>query len=151
MLRLHLKTVCLVLAFARTAAIAAEPDTTRYFKVLGELHRLSRESHESSISLPAGPLRDRVDALIPTSLPSELLFRIGVGAWMGFSGDAGNVGPDAVCYYASHRCALLLSERDDNRTPTYLELMQRICGRDGGEKLQYEELIKYQKDHAHAR
>lgn len=133
------------------SAFATEPDTTQYFTVLERLHRLSPESRGSSITLPPGPLRDRVDALIPASLSSELLFRIGVGAWMGFSGDAGNVGHDAVFYYASHRCALLLSERDDDIVPTRLQLMQRICGHHGGERFQYEELIEYQKRHRHAR
>jgi hypothetical protein len=149
MLRGHLKSTVLALPFALTVAIATEPDTTQYFSVLKELHRLSGESHQSSITLPPGPLRDRVDALIPPSLPSELLFRIGVGSWMGFSGDADKVSRDAVLYYASHRCASLLSERDDITTPTYLERMKPICARDGGERLQYEELIEYQKRHKH--
>ena len=139
---------CCALALS---AFATEPDTARYFDVLEQLHRLAPESRVSSITLPPGPLRDRVDALIPASMPSELLFRIGVGAWLGFSGDAGNVGPDAVFYYASHRCALLLSERDDSKSPTYLQLMQRICGRDGGERLQYEQLIEYQERHRQPR
>jgi hypothetical protein len=76
-----------------------------------------------------------------------VLFNIGIAAWLAYSGDAGNIGHDAVFYYASHRCALLLSERSDNSTPSYLRLMQPICGRDGDERQYYDKLIENQKKH----
>ena len=89
----------------------------------------------------------RIDKLISEQLQPEQLFRLGALTCVtAFPQEAGSdILYDAVFAYASRRCAILLSKRADSSSADLLARLQPLCGRDGGEKLMYDELIERQK------
>ena len=112
--------------------------------ILQRLQKFARDSHDD---YPELKLRAKIDALLPTTLSSEQLYRLGVSTCLiAFPQEAGSDIPfDNVFAYASHRCAKLLSDRTDLHLGFYLRDMKLICGSDGGESLIYRELIAHQE------
>ena len=141
-----MKTIFLAfLIFTVSPAWSADKNTvtSNYVSVIQKLQRLARDNHDSD---PQPKLRTAIDSLLPESLSSEQLFRLGISTHLvAYPQEAGSDIPfDAVFSYASHRCASLLSLRSDSESAHFLVSMKPICGPDGGESLFYREVIARQ-------
>ena len=127
-------------------AWSADKDTaaSNYISVLQRLQRLARDNRDDD---PQPKLRSAIDALLPTTLSSEQLYRLGISAYLvAYPQEAGPDIPfDGVFDYASGRCAVLLAARVDSTSVSCLLSMKHICGFDGGGSLLYNELIARQE------
>ena len=128
-----------------------------YLAVFTELRTLAQEYQHQELAKATydapedlrrqKELQSRIDSIISAQLSADQLFRVGTAACLAaYPGEAGHDIPyDRVFQFASGRCARLLSERAGPEAASYLDSMQHICGRDGGEHLMYRELIEQQK------
>jgi hypothetical protein len=135
-----------ILLSVSSLAWSADKDSvvSSYVSILQRLQQLARDNRDSD---PQPKLRTVIDALLPSTLSSEQLYRLGVGAYLiAYPQEAGADIPfDGVFAYASRRCAELLSTRADSSSAHYLRSMKPICGPDGGESLMYRQLIERQE------
>ena len=135
-------TLLLVLLAVTPFARAADKDdaTSQFVVIFQQLQQLGRKNPEG---FPQGEIRSAIDKLLPETLPSILLYRLGVSTCLiAYPQEAGPDIPfDRVFAYASHLCADLLAERTDDDSVYFLHKMQPICGPDGGEYLYYQVLI----------
>ena len=119
-------------------------EVSSYISILQELQQFARDNRYND-SHPK--LRTLINALLPATLSSEQLYRLGVStSLIAYPQEAGADIPfDSVFAYASRRCAELLSVRADSSSAHYLRSMKPICGPDGGKSLMYLQLIERQE------
>jgi len=102
---------------------------------------------ENTNAIPKTELTNKLDKVIHSDLMSEQLFRLGITFYL--SGEPRRYEDskiDNVFFYASTRCALLLSGRAGEAVRHYLERMKLMCNNDVGDTMFYDGLLEKQKD-----
>ena len=96
-------------------------EVSSYISILQELQQFARDNRYND-SHPK--LRTLINALLPATLSSEQLYRLGVSTFLiAYPQEAGADIPfDNVFAYASRRCAELLSVRADSSSAHYLPI-----------------------------
>jgi len=138
---------CVVALFLCCNSALAESDKASQIQEFQSIQaKVLSLAVQSESPVPRRETVQQIEQLIHKQLSSEQLYRLGIALFLsGAPGRASDARMDNVFFYASNRCAILLSDRPGPEIYDDLQEMKGICGKDGAEALFYEGLLEKQK------